>query len=351
MSQTTEVLNPLNQQQNERAAAVALASSLGAPSTRALLEVADYIVGCQCPTPELTIPPFTDFAPLGFLSEPVEFDFIPEEVNEALIKSLFGCDEACEVCPFAAEGEKQDVPTFKVGDKVRVKDGAFYRTYGEVHSHNGEFDGETGVVTTDPDDDGDYGVQLDGKRYDSYLGDYQPEEAFAPESLELVIEDSTPEPEGAPKPAFAVGDYLRINDLGVSEGISRDHALQGRVTKVVEAEYPMQWGDYYYETEARPTGVWEGFLEYAPEYLIHEDIEGPIFVTDVAGFDALPVGAIIREVRADGDQGAWTAVKRQSGKFQSLYALADLDNESLDGFAYTGVELLNSNGYEVIHLS
>lgn len=272
MSQNFTEEHPLTNEQAQRAAAVAISSSLGAPSTEALLTVAEYIVGAPEPAP------FVDFGTLqSFNFQPIEFSL--GDVNEDALRTLFGCDteEPCEDCPFGPQAEA--------------------------------------------DEDADVSDELD--------------EALAEWERELL----------RPFPRFNVGDVVKIK-----QGHRRAGHI-GTVTGVSEYRdnHPdYDWGHYYVFVETGPIGVeyedygpldiWENYVEPVPEYLQHDRIEGEVFVVDVEGLDALPVGAVIETLSGD-----VALVKGEDGE---VYNTRFLSSSYQGAVTY---DLRNGTAFRVIH--
>ena len=308
--------NPLTAEQNQRAAALSIASGVDFISTtEEVLSLADYIVGCQCPEPSPLFGPFS-----------TSLDFELTDLNTEAIRLFFGD---------VVEGIK-DEPTVEVGDELD--------TYDEVKAL------PVGTTLIDRQVDyisGTWVVTEGGPVFNEGIPWQEDSrvafETYAPFTItslpDAKDEDDEPEAE-KPEPIFAVGDHVIISENG-GKHIGNAGRYMGTVTRVVEDYDHEDGGVRYYETTVRPGGVGENFLEWAHEYLCDDKIEGAIFVHDEEGLDALPAGAVIET--ASGYVGLVVAEDGELGNTRS--------NPSAGGWRRTVLgDMASGHPFRVVHV-
>lgn len=316
MTQNTDLIeNPLNTAQLQRAAALMIAKDAIDGEVSDLIGVADYIVG------DGEVAGLLDFALAPFTSE-IKFDAF--DVDQDVLAAYFGCDteDPCDDCPFA-EGEAPE--TVSTVEEIKAL--------------------PVGTLLTDKDSqDFFWAITEEGPAYDG--GSPWPEARLS-EVMRFgpftVVSRPEPEPEAVeekPAPLHAVGDHLIISARG-GERIGRPGKYLGKVTKVVDDVEHDEGGVRYYETTLRPYGVWENFVEYAPEYLCDNEIEGALFVHDEEGLDALPAGAVIET--ASGYVGLVVLKDGELGNTRS--------NPSEGGWRRTVLsDMANGHPFRVVHV-
>lgn len=92
----------------------------------------------------------------------------------------------------------------KVGDRVRVLEGAYYTMDGDIHRVTPANVGQVGVIESGPDGEGDYDIKMDAGEY-AY-------ECANPDGLELIVPE--------PQPTVTVADiYATFDTADLTEHI------------------------------------------------------------------------------------------------------------------------------------